>query len=295
VYNQTSNFITRFLNIMIYYKTPKFKKASYLVLFTTLVLILQACSTAPITGRKQLLLVPESQAINASAEAYVAMLEPIEKDGKLDNDPKLKARVDLITGKLIAQAIKYRPDTKNWNWSVHVIDEPAMVNAWCMAGGRMAIYTGLINQIKPSDDELAQVMGHEIAHALAKHTAEKMSVAMATNMAVQVAATQFENQQLALQGAALAASVAITLPNSRTAESESDRIGIEIAAKAGYDPRAAATLWEKMGQASGGSSFDFLSTHPAPSKRMKTLRELAPSMMPYYEAIGEKPIYKMVN
>jgi len=278
---------------MNHYKKLKTQKTFFLILFTTLILFLQACSTAPITGRKQLLLVPESQAINASAEAYVAMLAPIKKEGKLDNDPKVKARVDLITSKLIAQAIKYRPDTESWNWSVHVIDEPQMVNAWCMAGGRMAIYTGLLNQINPSDDELAQVMGHEIAHALAKHTAEKMSVAMATNIATQVVATQFENQQLALQGTALAASVAITLPNSRTAEAESDRIGIEIAAKAGYNPHAAATLWEKMGQVSGGSDFDFLSTHPAPSKRMKTLRALAPKMMPYFEAKGERPVYPL--
>jgi len=263
-----------------------------LVYISAIVLILQACSSAPITGRKQLLIVSEDQAISGSAEAYVAMLDPIKKEGKLDNDAKLKARVDLITGKLITQAIKYRPDTKDWKWSVHVIDDPKTVNAWCMAGGRMAIYTGLINQIQPTDDELAQVMGHEIAHALAKHTAEKMSVAMATNIATQVVASQLENP-LALQGVALASNLAITLPNSRTAEAESDRIGIEIAAKAGYNPHAAATLWGKMGGASGGSGFDFLSTHPAPAKRMETLRKLAPEMMPYYEAKGERPVYQM--
>lgn len=258
-------------------------------------LLLTACATAPVTGRSQLMIMPESQAISASKEAYAQMIGPFEAEGKLDSDPKLKARIDRITGKLIAQAVKYRPETEDWEWSVHIIDEPNTVNAWCMAGGRMAIYTGLIQQINPSDDELAQVMGHEIAHALAKHTAEKMSVAMATQVATVLVATQFENKGLALQGASLAAALAISLPNSRTAETEADRIGIEIAAKAGYDPAAAVTLWQKMGQNTGARDSDFLSTHPAPGKRMKTLAKLESQMRPYYESDIERPTYKLKN
>ena len=152
-------------------------------------------------------------------------------------------------------------------------------------------YTGIL-PICAGEEGIAVVMGHEIAHALAKHTAEKMSMTMATSLATQVVSSQLENP-LALQGVALASNMAITLPNSRTAEAESDRIGIEIAAKAGYNPHAAATLWEKMGKSSGGSTFDLLSTHPAPVKRMETLRKLAPQMMPYYEAKTERPVYKM--
>jgi len=264
-----------------------------LIFILAAVVLLQACASAPITGRKQLMIMPESEAIAGSKEAYIQMLEPIRQEGRLDKDKALKQRIDLITGKLITQAIKYRPDTANWEWSVHVIDEPEMVNAWCMAGGRMAVYTGLIQKINPSDDELAQVMGHEIAHALAKHTAEKMSVSMATNMATTMIGSALNNNELALKGAAMAANVAIGLPNSRTAESEADRIGIEIAAKAGYNPNAAVTLWKKMGSNSGGSNFDFLSTHPAAEKRMKTLASLVPKKMPYYQEKVDRPVYKI--
>ncbi len=258
---------------------------------------LAGCQSNPITGRQQLMLVSEDSAITASKEAYTAMLSPIEKKGKLDTDPAVKARVDAITGRLVAQAIKYRPETEQWQWSVHVIDEPKTVNAWCMAGGRMAIYTGLIQQIQPTDDELAQVMGHEISHALAKHTAEKMSRALAMQLGLGVvAATAKDNQfgGLAVSGAAVAAAVAIELPNSREAESEADRIGIELAAKAGYDPKAAVTLWEKMGKLGGGSSrLDFLSTHPAPAKRMEALSALVPKMMPYYLDKSPRPTYTL--
>jgi predicted Zn-dependent protease len=241
------------------------------------------------------MLVSEESAIEASKDAYVEMLREPDQKGKLDNDPKLKARIDHITGRIVAQAIKYRPDTEAWEWQIHVIDDPKVVNAWAMAGGRMAIYTGLIEQVKPTDDELAQVLGHEISHALAKHTAERMSVAIATTVAVTaIGMSQDSNRGLVLTGAALAAALAVKLPNSRTAEAEADRIGIELAAKAGYNPNAAATLWEKMARVSGGSSVpEFLSTHPAPENRMETLRKLAPQMMPYYEAKGERPVYPL--
>ena len=147
--------------------------------------LMAACQSAPVTGRKQLMLVPESQAIAASKDAYTQTLAPIQKAGKLNDDAALKARVDKITARLVAQAILYRPDTANWDWQVAVIDDPKTLNAWCMAGGRMAIYTGIIQKLNLTDDEIAEVMGHEIAHALAKHTAERMSTAMASEMALQ--------------------------------------------------------------------------------------------------------------
>ena len=162
-----------------------------------------------------------------------------------------------------------------------------------MAGGRMAVYTGLIDQVKPTDDELAEVMGHEIAHALSNHTAEKMSVALASDLAVTAVAVSQHQSGLALTGTALAAAIAIKLPNSRQAESEADRIGIELAARAGYDPHAAVTLWQKMKKVSGGGRIDFLSTHPAPEKRMETLNGLVPQMMPYYLQKGERPSFKL--
>jgi len=260
-------------------------------------LTLAGCQTNPITGRKQLMLVPEDTAISESKQAYSALLQPLAKEGKVDSNPATVARVREITGRLIAQAVKYRPETQNWEWSVKVIDDPKTVNAWCMAGGKMAIYTGLLQQIQPTDDELAQVMGHEISHALAKHSAEQMSRALAMQAGLGALAITQQNSQygnLTLTAAQAAAIVGLQLPNSRTAESEADRIGIELAAKAGYDPHAAVTLWEKMAKVGGGSSRnDFLSTHPAPVKRMETLAGLVPQMMPYYEDKSPRPTYPL--
>ena len=245
--------------------------------------LLLACATSP-TGRSQLMLVSEEQAIIASKQAYVEMLQPLAKQGKLDNDPVVTKRVQTITNRLIAEAIKMRPETKQWEWSVKVIDDPKVVNAWCMAGGKMAIYTGLIQQVKPTDDELAQVMAHEISHALANHTAERMSVAMGTSLAVLAVGMATDNNSgAAMAGTALAAKLAIELPNSRTSEAEADRMGIELAAKAGYDPHAAVTLWQKMNSVGGGRVPEFLSTHPAPENREQTLKALIPEMMPYYQ------------
>lgn len=248
-------------------------------------LILSACANAPITGRSQFLVVSENQAISMSESAYYEMLKEPAGNGRLDNDAKLKQRVEKITARIIAQAIKFRPETANWKWSIHIIDEPDTVNAWAMAGGRMALYTGLVKKIKPTDDELAQVLGHEISHALAKHTAEKMSITLATDMAVSIFAPGNTD-------AAKAATVAIQLPNSRTAESEADRIGIELAARAGYNPNAAVTLWSKMAQQGNGKTIEFLSTHPAPKTRISTLGKLAPQMMPYYRKKAAHPVYK---
>jgi len=258
----------------------------------TLLLIVSACTTVPVTGRRQFILVPEHQAIAASVPAYFKMLSKPAKEGKLDNDPVLRSRVERISGRLIAQAIKIRPDTANWQWSIHIIDDPKTINAWAMAGGRMALYSGLIKQIKPNDDELAQVLGHEISHALAKHTAEQMSVALATDLALTTWAASGDHQGLALTGASLAAALAIKLPNSRQAEREADRIGIELAARAGYDPHAAVDLWIKMKHASpGGRVPEFLSTHPAPQARITTLHGLVPQMMRYYQPHEKHPSY----
>jgi predicted Zn-dependent protease len=179
---------------------------------------------------------------------------------------------------------------------VAVIDDPNTLNAWCMAGGKMAIYTGIIQKLNLTDDEIAQVMGHEIAHALAKHTAERMSTALASQTALQVGAallgTGSAASDLGLQAAAVATTVGVELPNSRTQEAEADRIGIELAAKAGYDPNAAPRLWQKMMQVSGNQGkSDFLSTHPADEKRQAALAALVPQMMPFYEDKSPRPVY----
>ena len=260
-------------------------------------ILVASCQSAPVTGRKQLMLVSESQAIEESAKAYPQVLAPSQKAGKLNDDAAMKARVDKITARLVAQAIKYRPETESWDWQVAVIDEPKTLNAWCMAGGKMAIYSGIITQLNLSDDEIAQVMGHEIAHALAKHTAERMSTAMASDAMLQIGAmllgSDSATSQMTMQAAAVATTVGLQLPNSRKQESEADRIGIELAAKAGYDPHAAPRLWEKMLQASGSrGQSDFLSTHPQSEKRQEALTALIPQMMPFYDDKSARPEYR---
>ena len=256
--------------------------------------LLAACATSP-TGRRQLMLVSEDMAIQSSAQAYVQQVGQLRKEGKLSGDRALVDRVQRITGRLVGQAVAMRPATENWQWSVAVIDEPDTVNAWCMAGGRMAVYTGLVEQLDPTDDELAQVMGHEIAHALANHTAEKMSIAMASSLGVLAVGAAADNKGAAMTGAAAAAAVAVTLPNSRTAETEADRIGIELAAKAGYDPAAAVTLWRKMESVSKSKIPQFLSTHPNPQNRQQALAALGNQMDPYYRQGGTRPVHQVAT
>ncbi len=263
-----------------------------LLILTVISLLLAGCATSP-TGRHQLMLVSEESSIVASKQAYLSTVNELDQAGKIERDQPINVRINTITGRLITEAIRMRPDTAGWEWSVVVIDDPEMINAWCMAGGRMAIYTGLIEQIQPTDDELAQVMGHEISHALAKHTAEKMSIQMAAAVGVAVVGIASDNTGIALTGAALTAMLVVTLPNSRAAEKEADLIGIELAARAGYDPRAAATLWQKMGKVSQSSTPQFLSTHPNPDNRQQRLARLETRMMPLYEPQADHEVYPL--
>ena len=257
--------------------------------FFVLTLCLVACATSP-TGRKQLMLISPESAIVQSKTAYLSTMSDFEKQQKLVKDPAVVKRVQTITGRLVTEAVKMYPNSKDWEWSVAIIDDPKTINAWCMAGGRMAIYTGIIDKLKLTDDEMAQIMGHEISHALANHTAERMSRAMAINLGVVAVGVAAENKAVALTGAALAAKVALELPNSRTAEAEADRIGTELATRAGYSPEAAASLWRKMAEVGGGGP-EFLSTHPAPGNREKALTELVPDMKKINPTAKKSPVY----
>ena len=240
-------------------------------------LILVSCATSP-TGRHQLMLISPDAAIVESRKAYLSTVNELASEQKLLKDPLLADRVSVITGRLVTEAIRLRPDSASWEWSVALIDDPDTVNAWCMAGGRMAVYSGLFSQLDLTDDEFAQIMGHEISHALANHTAERMSRALAINIGVIGAAVASDRPVVAGGGAAVAAKLALELPNSRTAETEADRVGIELASRAGYDPAAAVTLWQKMGSLSESRPPEFLSTHPAPENRERNLSELVPEM-----------------
>jgi predicted Zn-dependent protease len=239
--------------------------------------LLPACATSP-TGRKQLMLISPESAIVESQKAYLSTVDDLNKQNKLVDDPKMVDRVATITGRLVTEAVRVYPNSKNWKWSVAIIDDPETVNAWCMAGGRMAVYTGLFEKLHLTDAEFAQIMGHEISHALANHTAERMSRAMATTLGVVVVGVMSDKPGVAMGGAAAAATVALTLPNSRTAESEADQIGMELAVMAGYDPDAAVTLWQKMGAQGGSKPPEFLSTHPAPGNRQAALAAMIPTM-----------------
>jgi predicted Zn-dependent protease len=153
-----------------------------------------------------------------------------------------------------------------------------------MPGGKIAVYTGLIEKLKLSDAELAAVMGHEIAHALREHGRERVSQQMATNAAVAIGAAVLGVGDAGASLGNLIAQVTFTLPNSRTHEIEADRIGVELAARAGYDPRGAVTVWQKMAKADGSGTPQFLSTHPSPENRIKDLEIYAQRVMPLYEA-----------
>jgi predicted Zn-dependent protease len=252
-------------------------KIKHAVLLALLALLLSACATSP-TGRSQLMLISPQAAIVESEKAYANAIGTLSKENKLVSDARITRRVQEITGRLVTVAIAQYPPTKQWQWSVAVVDEPKTVNAWAMAGGRMAVYSGLFERLKLTDDEFAQIMGHEISHALANHTAERMSVALATQLGIAAIGTATDASDKALSGGAVAALVAIQLPNSRTAEAEADRIGIELAARAGYEPQAAVSLWKKMAAASGNGPPQFLSTHPEPGNRQAALAALVPEM-----------------
>jgi predicted Zn-dependent protease len=256
-----------------------------------LLALLAGCTTSPLTGRDQFMVVSESQAVSESTAAYSQMMADLGKKKKIETGTPRAQKVKEITDKLVKEAVRVRPDSAKWSWEVQVIDDPKTVNAFCMAGGKMAIYTGMWEELKATDDEIAQVMGHEIAHALADHTRERMSIAMTTAVATTAAAIVVGTRDmgpgagLALTGAQLASVLAIQLPNSRQGESEADQVGIELAARAGYDPKSAVTLWDKMGKLGGGKGPpEFLSTHPSPQNRAERLAELGAQVEPLYQA-----------
>jgi predicted Zn-dependent protease len=250
-----------------------------LIVTALLAASLVGCQANPVSGRQQLVLVSEDQAQASSAQAYTQTLNEAQKQGKLSTDAALNNRVRRITDRLIAEAKRMYPPSRDWQWSVAVIDEPTL-NAWCMPGGKMAIYTGIVHKLKLTDDEIAQIMGHEIAHALLGHGRERMSRAIAMQSGMQLGSI-VAGRDLSIL--APVADIALTLPYSRASESEADRYGVELAARAGFDPRAAVRLWEKMAAASGDGPPQFLSTHPPAGNRIQALTALMPQMMPIYE------------
>ncbi len=212
----------------------------------------------------------------------------MRQNGAIETHSDRVNRVNDITKRLVKEAVKKYPATAGWKWEIHVVRNPEP-NASCLPGGKMQLNTGLWSRIGATDDEIAQVIAHEVSHALAGHAVERISIAKAvdfgTMILAAIAARRSRNPQatydVTLDLSQYAALLAIKLPYSRERETEADRIGMELAAAAGFDPRAAATLWEKMA-AAGGSMPEFLSTHPSPENRASQLAALAPKFEPLY-------------
>ena len=269
---------------------------SSLILLISLSLAGCAATSTTQTGvvgidRKQHMeLVTEQQAVNQSALAYQQTIKDAQTKKLLNTDSKETQRVRGIAQKLIAQVSVFRPDAVNWSWEINV-QESKEINAYCMAGGKIMVYTGLLDQIKPTDDELAAVMGHEISHALREHVREQMSRAKAQQYGllglaalIGLSTNSSDNAATTLSLGAPIAAVALTLPNSRTAEHEADEMGLELSARAGYNPNAAVSLWEKMGKVnSGNKPPEILSTHPADATRIEDIKRLIPVVMPLYQ------------
>ena len=252
------------------------------------IVLLAACSTVPLTGRQQLDLVSSDQIMAMSAQEY----EQVKKEHKVITNTA-DARMVKQVGKRISSAVERYLASQNqsqllagYAWEFSLIKDDS-ANAWAMPGGKVAVYTGIL-PITKDDNGLATVMGHEVAHAVARHGNERMSQGLLTQMggaALSVALSQNPSQTSDLFMAAygLGAQVGVLLPFSRLQESEADRLGLIFMAMAGYDPREALDFWQRMSEASqGGAPPEFLSTHPAHETRIQRIRDYLPEAMSYY-------------
>lgn len=258
------------------------------------VLVLASCQTVQTTQsgvvgveREQRMAVSAEAIDQAAREQYTALIAKERQKGTLNRNPAQVERVRAVANRIVPQTVNFRPDARAWAWEVNVLTSPE-VNAWCMPGGKMAVYTGLIEKLQITDDELAAVMGHEIAHALREHARERASEQMIAGSVISVGSALFGLGEIGQRGAEYAYMGLLGLPNSRRHETEADRVGIELAARAGYDPRAAVSLWQKMGQLGGAEPIKFLSTHPSQSDRLSDLTAYSQRVMPLYEQTRKK-------
>jgi len=259
------------------------------LLLAATALALTACESVQTTQggtvgvtRTQSMALSAQEIDNAAVKEYAQVLDEQRKKGALNQNAAQVRRVRAIADRLIPQTVAFRPDAAKWKWEVNVITSPE-ANAWCMPGGKIAVYTGLIEKLKITDDELAAVMGHEISHALREHARERASEQAVTGSLISIGSSLLGVGELGQQGAQYAYMGLIGLPNSRTHETEADRMGVELAARAGYDPRAAISLWQKMGQIGGSEPMKFMSTHPSRDDRISDLTVYSQRVMPLYE------------
>jgi predicted Zn-dependent protease len=262
---------------------------------TTIVAVaaLAGCATTTEQGtvgveRRQLLLVSSAEMDQSAAAAYQNVLKEQNTKGAVNRDPQQVERVRRIAARLTPHTAVFRKDAPAWKWEVNVITSPEL-NAWCMPGGKIAFYTGLIETLQMTDDEIAAVMGHEIAHALREHARERASQQMATATGASMVGAALGTGQAGADLVGMVGQVTFLLPYSRLHETEADRMGVELAARGGYDPRAAIALWQKMAKvSSGGGPPKILSTHPSNEDRIKDLTVFAQRVMPLYEAARKK-------
>ncbi|NJN14158.1 MAG: M48 family metallopeptidase [Planctomycetes bacterium] len=243
-----------------------------------LLLVSFACKSNPVSGRNQLLYYSEESMSKLGAEAYVEMTG--SKDIRISNDPVLTAPLQRV-GHAIASAA----DKPEYEWEFKLIDDSKTVNAWCLPGGKIAFYTA-IYPILQDEAGMAIVMGHEVMHAILQHGNERMSQGITaqlimTGAAVGLSNHKYKNEIVAAIGAG--ATVGVILPYSRSHESEADRYGLMLAAKAGYDPEAAIGVWERMAALGGDRPPEFLSTHPDPENRIENMRAWMPEAKALYE------------
>lgn len=265
-----------------------------------LALVLAAgCATVRTTSggavgveREQTMLVSSNEVNRSADKAYRETVQEAQAKGLLNRDAAEVERVRGIARRLIAATGVFRTDAPGWRWEVNVLSSKEL-NAWCMPGGKIAVYTGLIEQLHVTDDELAAVMGHEIAHALREHGREKAGQAAGVGLAAAIGGALLGAQfgvdpSLGQNVLGSVGDLAFMRPNSRGMEQEADRIGVELAARAGYDPHAAITLWEKMGRVAGGQPPQWLSTHPSHESRITDLRGYADRVQPLYLAARKR-------
>jgi len=221
--------------------------------------------------------------------------DKVLKESKLCRDQKKVKMVRRVGNRIAVAAEEFlrdsglEADIKNYKWEFNLIEDDKMVNAWCMPGGKVAVYTGIL-PITQNENGLAVVLGHEVAHAIARHGNERMSQSLVASMggialAVALKEKPSATRQLYMAAFGVGASVGFLLPYSRVHESEADRIGLTIMARAGYDPRGAVPFWNRMGKQGGARPPEFLSTHPAPASRIDDLKIHINEALPYYEKL----------
>ncbi|WP_237248140.1 M48 family metallopeptidase [Sideroxyarcus emersonii] len=255
---------------------------------------LSGCTTTTDSGavgatRPQLLLVSSAKLDQMAAQSYTKLKSDSAGKGALNQDAAMLQRVRAVAARIEPQTEVFRKDAPGWHWEVNVISSNEL-NAFCMPGGKIMFYSGLIDKLHLSDSEIAIVMGHEISHALREHSREQLSQAIAAQTAIDIGTALLGFGAGSADLASVGYEKLVATKFSRTDESEADRIGLELSARAGYDPRAGISLWQKMLQASqgGGRPPEFLSTHPAEENRVQQIEALLPTVMPLYEAAQQK-------